>query len=711
MRILTTHTFTEEIKLIRNLITGNPQKNFAINFCSLNGDTIFHYAIQTQDVSLFRFVLNRYKEIGVDQIHPQTLNSNTKIGYNTQNEEGYSPLHLAVEKNATSIVEILVKLKGSINITDVLYRTPLHIAIEKNHLECVKLLLSRKEIDIHAATLTGQTPLSLAIEQKNINVIELLLQRGVKIETYAQNKTILNLAIKQENIKVIELLMQRGVKIETHAQNKIILNLAIKSGNRDIVRAILNQIKAIDEIDSNGNTALQLALLHDQPEIALLLIQKINNHLVESGYRGSALHLALKMNELSIAKHLIKAKVGINHEADIDATDEYGMTSLHLAAEKGFREIMEILIASGAKIDHQDMHGNTALHLALINNKIDIIELLTFKGANPDIRNNDNYSSIHIAIFLKFPEEVLMMLFRDKKDINAKDQNGNTLLHLAIMDKNIEAIRALIAKGANPYIYNKECTSIDLAMQNGAPEEVLNMLIDTRTNINNFDQDGNTLLHKAIWYNNHAAVKFLLAKGANPAIEDRRRYTALHLAILRNSSPEIVSTLLQYNTNINSQHPNRNNGNTLLHIAIMHNNYEAVKTLLQQGANPDILNNDDYSSIHLAIMQRAPVNIMRMILDHTLNINFVDKLKNSYLHIAIISGATDIAKSLLEKGIDYRLKNLNNENAVTTAINSDCTEIILAINHQVTIDKTNKLFTQRETNRRSSLLQQGKSFV
>ena len=85
---------------------------------------------------------------------------------------------------------------------------------------------------------------------------------------------------------------------------------------------------------------------------------------------------AVEKNDLTRVKQLL------NEGANIDKTDEFGYSSLHLASYKGLNEMARLLIDSDINVDIKDKNGQTALHYVALNNQFDLAELLLEKGAN-----------------------------------------------------------------------------------------------------------------------------------------------------------------------------------------------------------------------------------------------------------------------------------------------------------------------------------------
>ena len=70
---------------------------------------------------------------------------------------------------------------------------------------------------------------------------------------------------------------------------------------------------------------------------------------------------------------------------DIDAVDEYGLTALHHAVEKGDLEEVERLLAAGANVDARTADlCTTPLIIATTYQHFDVMRLLLNRGADID---------------------------------------------------------------------------------------------------------------------------------------------------------------------------------------------------------------------------------------------------------------------------------------------------------------------------------------
>ena len=142
---------------------------------------------------------------------------------------------------------------------------------------------------------------------------------------------------------------------------------------------------------------------------------------------------AMKGDRTTMRKLLLS---GMNPDQG-DFTRYWGSqrTAIMVAAEKGYQDIVQMLVEAGANVNKKDPTHNTALILAAANNNADCVRILAQAGA----------------------------------DVNADDLiYGETALHDAARKGNIAMAKILIEAGADlDAIYYKRNCPLMLAHQNG----------------------------------------------------------------------------------------------------------------------------------------------------------------------------------------------------------------------------------------------------
>jgi TonB family protein len=157
----------------------------------------------------------------------------------------------------------------------------------------------------------------------------------------------------------------------------------------------------------------------------------------------SLIHNAADDGDLQKVKALLKDNPNL-----VSSKDSYdGSTPLHLAANKGHREVAEMLLAHDAMVDAGNNCGQTPLYLAVAGNHKDIIELLLSNGAQVNAKNISGYTLVHIAAREGYKEAAEMLLAHDAI-VDAKDNISETPLHVAVATNHKDIIKLLLDKGA-----------------------------------------------------------------------------------------------------------------------------------------------------------------------------------------------------------------------------------------------------------------------
>jgi ankyrin repeat protein len=133
---------------------------------------------------------------------------------------------------------------------------------------------------------------------------------------------------------------------------------------------------------------------------------------------GGEIHEAVKRGDVDRVKALI-----IENPRVVFNQDDTGWTPLHLAAQKGFKDIAELLLANKAEVNARSKRGDTPLHWAAGNGHKEIVELLLGNQADVNAQDNGGWTPLHMAARPGY-QEVLQVLLANKAKVNIKDNEG-----------------------------------------------------------------------------------------------------------------------------------------------------------------------------------------------------------------------------------------------------------------------------------------------
>ncbi len=286
-------------------------------------------------------------------------------------------------------------------------------------------------------------------------------------------------------------------------------------------------------------------------------IENIEESIGNESLLKLALHKKLPIQTLEI---LVKAGCNIT---EMDATDNT------LLFNKLKEPVMQWLIDQGLDVNHKNKGGKTPLLRAIENNQLDMVQLLLENDADTSIKDKDGNSIFHIALIDKVSYELFDLLCEyDSPSLEEINSNGSTLLFNYIDrlytsgEKELEYLNKLLEMGGdihqvNRNAYGEETTVLEAALKKGfAVFETL--LKHDYQDVNLADNDGNTILHKvcAMQLNfdqgkakeQYKMTKLLLKQGADTSIRNTQDKTPLGLASDDNLKEKVVVLLLKNNS-------------------------------------------------------------------------------------------------------------------------------------------------------------------
>ena len=213
------------------------------------------------------------------------------------------------------------------------------------------------------------------------------------------------------------------------------------------------------------------------------------------------LHIAI-IQGANVSFTLVNVAAEISPEI-LNIQNLLGQTPLHLAVLTKQNILLRHLVLKGAALDARDRNGNTALHLACRDGSLACIYALL----NP--LSAEEYREANVSCFANFPQ-----------DLNIKNYDGETCLHMAVSQGHADAIINLVSLAkADIDIRDGRSgrTVLHYAVEAGNINMVRFLLEHCQADVNAQTFDGATPLRLAVGRRHSCIETVLLQAGADPA--------------------------------------------------------------------------------------------------------------------------------------------------------------------------------------------------
>ncbi len=424
-------------------------------------------------------------------------------------------------------------------------------AMEGN-LDGVRWLLSQ-QVDVNSAQADGMTALHWAAYRDDLEMAEILLAAKANPEpsTRVGAVTPLILAARNGSPSLIAALLKAGADPSKAASTGgSPLMAAATAGNVDAVKALVDAGADLNAREkTNGETALMFAAWEDRGDAIRLLIARgahpgltsFVTLLDEPQFDDDGLPIPRRKGQQSGGSSVMG-----------------GMTALLFAARDGNLAAVKALVESGADINQvSGGDASSAINIAIANGHYTVSKYLLDHGADPNLANLDGLTPLYATVNMRYAPvswapnprtdqeavdstELLQALLERGANPNARvrgklwfsptshdrgwvDHRGATAFWRAAMSSDVEAMRILVAGGADP----------NLATDSGVTPLMVAAGIGWTGNFNQNAPDS--------WMK---AIEYCLELGADVnASETRKGYTALHGAASRGDD-EMVQYLV-----------------------------------------------------------------------------------------------------------------------------------------------------------------------
>jgi uncharacterized protein len=446
----------------------------------------------------------------------------------------------------------------------------------------------RAGTDVNEAQPDGTRAIHWAVYKVDYELIGALIAKKATVDVVNEfGSTPLAEAVKLADARMVKMLLDAGAGVDRADESgQTVLMLAIKSGELPIVEMLVTagaNVNAVEEFQHQTPLMWAVTASKHAAEMTKLLLSRGANVKVRALYTDWP-------NQLSSEPRAQYRPVG-------------GLTALLYASRDGCSDCVAALIAAGADVNVPTPEGVTPLMVSLDNDHNDVATLLLDRGANPHVADWWGRTALLIVI--------------DRKESLSGGRGGRGA--------------AATAGGAGPAVSHMDIINRLLAADVDVNAE-MNMHRPSRGGNSGRFSDrqlstGCTALYRATEAGDMEVIRSLLAKGANPNINDMG-FTPFLVAAGVTPGPgggggapntTLLDLMIQHGANVNTQvtgtrsysmrisynPPPDKEGTSALHGAVQAGRTDLVRYLLEKGATPDLIDANGKKPIDLLDIEAA----------------------------------------------------------------------------------------------------------
>jgi len=455
--------------------------------------------------------------------------------------DGLTALMNAAEKGAADVLMVLIDAaveNGQDSYVDMMSATgfnALIIASAHGHKDAVKYLINEASADVNLVHDNKVSALMYAAASGHVDVLRILLEDGkVNInDLHTNGGSALIEACTAGASEAISFLIENGADYNLIDNDGVTPLMAIAAqGDLEGINAIITALKK----DKNDRALKDHINLFSFSGGSAVMFSAAGGH---SEATKALIDLGADVNAIAQATpEYLEKLVQMIEAGTVEDEDPHvdGVTAVHVAAQGGHLETVNILIEAKADVTILDDEDRTPLLLAVKGNYGDVAMALVKGGADPNTPYVDDDGTSHNLLFdslIVENDEFAALLIESGADIYHEDEHKVTALLQASHRGLGEVVTALLSKNSKQeWIDSASDENITplIAASSEGHLEIAKMLTDAKANVSVKDKDETSALMAAAARGHADIVEALLTAGANVNDQNVDGHTALMFA-------------------------------------------------------------------------------------------------------------------------------------------------------------------------------------
>eukprot|EP00746_Dinoflagellata_sp_MGD_P112008 gnl/MRDRNA2_/MRDRNA2_48881_c0_seq1.p1 gnl/MRDRNA2_/MRDRNA2_48881_c0~~gnl/MRDRNA2_/MRDRNA2_48881_c0_seq1.p1 ORF type:complete len:1164 (-),score=239.84 gnl/MRDRNA2_/MRDRNA2_48881_c0_seq1:267-3758(-) len=344
-----------------------------------------------------------------------------------RDDQGWTALMWFAVAGAYDIVKVLMAQKADIYRADVDGRTPLALARDQQYNSVADLL--ERTINGTAGTVRGAQRGDFEMAKAGLEEYGGRIQQAADFIEWGPAQW----AASRGDVPLLKYLLQKKSDPERRdAEGRTCALIAAGCGSVPSLKLLAKNKADLDARTSNNEGALLLAARNNSSETVAWVVE----HFLSAGKHKSW-------------KDLWKNHAEVTKDAD---------KAVLLAAKRGCIGVLQALHDAEANLNSKNKNNENALMAAVRGNHLDAAALLA-GGGKAALENTSPKSDNQTPLFFAAQAgraRLCEILLEKKADVNAKDKNGETPLHVASKKNHWDCVQTLVMYGASTTLKNEK---------------------------------------------------------------------------------------------------------------------------------------------------------------------------------------------------------------------------------------------------------------
>jgi ankyrin repeat protein len=506
------------------------------------------------------------------------------------------------------------------------------------------------------------THFSLAVHYTRLDIARRMLTDDPNVVNIARadGRTAIFAPAFENNIEMLELLLSYHADVDVADEKGWRpIHAAATRGSLQAGRRLAAAGARLDGKGApGGTTPLHLAAGGDHLDFIDFLVKERKVDVEQMDELGqTAVFRAVSEGRVCALQALLALGARIDRTIHEGTDKDFGWSLLHIAANGGHWNVIETLLAGGLDRNRALKNGFTALHLAAREGNAKTVRLLAESakqaGASVDAPACDEWGTAKIETKIKARKTSEPDRLNTEFDMRP--------LHLAVKNNRLDAVRVLLDYADVNAVTGAGLTPLHVAAVNDR-DDAARLLMLEQPDTEKRDAWGQTPLQSAIKAKNWSVARAMIEGGVS--LEDcvacASGADALNLTPLQDAiaerDPQAVQFYLHNARNreriVSQRGPL---GRNALHLAVLINDPEKLRLILNASSDIFALDDDNMSAIHYAARKGADGALAQLLSELPNSFATNSSAINSSgaptpLHLAAYSGRVAAVELLLSHG-------------------------------------------------------------